>query len=47
MSKINDIKDFLEELELDCLELEHKLDLSEYGKGQYDLIILLKKKFFE
>lgn len=37
-------REYLEEVYKDCLSLERRKDLTEYGAGQGDLCIMLLKK---
>lgn len=37
-------REYLEEIYKDCINLERRKDLTEYGAGQGDLCILLLKK---
>lgn len=44
--QIKKLKVLLKEIEDDCLQLEKEKGLSEYGKGQFDLIRIIRKELF-
>ena len=44
--QIKKLKALLKEIADDCLQLEKENELTEYGKGQFDLIRIIRKELF-